>query len=120
MSVIAIIAILIAIAIPVFTTQLERAGEATDAANARAGYAEVMMDYIANPTTSAEKTFKLQQGQADWQNSDIYDGLKNLAVSEGTNDLKVTVGEHVTVGADKQVKVAYNPSAKTIAITFGE
>ena len=34
--VIAIIAILIAIAIPVFTSQLERAREATDAANIRA------------------------------------------------------------------------------------
>lgn len=41
--VVAIIAVLVAIAIPVFTTQLEKSREATDAANLRAAYAEVMV-----------------------------------------------------------------------------
>ena len=38
--VVAIIAVLVAIAIPVFTTQLEKSREATDMANFRAAYAE--------------------------------------------------------------------------------
>ena len=38
--VVAIIAVLVAIAIPVFTNQLEKSREATDAANIRSAYAE--------------------------------------------------------------------------------
>ena len=38
--VVAIIAVLVAIAIPVFTSQLEKARQATDVANLRAAYAE--------------------------------------------------------------------------------
>ena len=40
--VVAIIAILVAIAIPTFTTQLEKAREAADLANLRSAYAEVI------------------------------------------------------------------------------
>jgi len=39
--VVAIIAVLVAIAIPIFTTQLEKSREATDVANARDYYAEI-------------------------------------------------------------------------------
>ena len=38
--VVAIIAVLVAISIPIFTSQLEKSREATDAANFRAVYAE--------------------------------------------------------------------------------
>ncbi len=41
-------AVLVAIAIPVFTTQLERNHEATDLANIRSAYAETMTDFIAD------------------------------------------------------------------------
>ena len=40
--VVAIIAVLVAISIPIFSSQLEKAREAVDAANIRAAYAEVM------------------------------------------------------------------------------
>ena len=43
--VVAIIAVLVAIAIPVFTTQLEKSREAVDAANIRAEYAELIKKY---------------------------------------------------------------------------
>ena len=46
--VVAIIAVLTAIAIPVFTTQLEKSREATDMANVRSAYANVMADYLLN------------------------------------------------------------------------
>lgn len=39
--VVAIIGVLVAISIPIFTSQLEKAREATDAANIRAAYAEL-------------------------------------------------------------------------------
>jgi prepilin-type N-terminal cleavage/methylation domain-containing protein len=44
--VVAIIAVLVAISIPIFSTQLEKAREATDLANVRAAYAEVTTAFI--------------------------------------------------------------------------
>lgn len=44
--VVAIIGVLVAISIPIFTRQLERAKEATDLANVRAAYAEVVSTYL--------------------------------------------------------------------------
>ncbi len=50
--VVAIIAVLTAIAIPVFTTSLDRAKASTDAANIRAGYASVAAKGIASTDQS--------------------------------------------------------------------
>lgn len=44
--VVAIIAVLVAIAIPIFNKQLEKSREATDLANVRNAYAEVMTEVI--------------------------------------------------------------------------
>ncbi len=46
--VVAIIAVLVAIAIPVFTSQLEKSREATDLANIRAAYAEASAALLTN------------------------------------------------------------------------
>ena len=52
--VVAIIAVLVAISIPVFTSQLAKAKAATDAANIRAGYAVVAAKVLEDmPTTDA-------------------------------------------------------------------
>ena len=50
--VVAIIAVLVAISIPIFTTQLEKSREATDLANVRSAYAEVMMAAISADTAA--------------------------------------------------------------------
>ena len=50
--VVAIIAVLTAIAIPVFTGQLEKSREAVDLANVRSAYAEVMTAAITEDTAS--------------------------------------------------------------------
>ena len=65
--VVAIIGVLVAISIPIFTSQLEKAREATDAANLRAAYAEVSADAILNDSTSS-KEVKVDQKQtkAGW------------------------------------------------------
>lgn len=44
--VVAIIAVLVAISIPIFTTQLHKAEVATDKANVRSYYAEIQADYM--------------------------------------------------------------------------
>lgn len=75
--VVAIIAVLVAIAIPIFTSQLEKAREATDAANIRTAYAEVQAAVLTGEDTgkakikdgSATETITLKQQKEGWQNS---------------------------------------------------
>ena len=54
--VVAIIAVLVAVAIPVFTTQLDKAKIATEQANARAVYAEAVAQYLVDDTVISAKT----------------------------------------------------------------
>ena len=64
--VVAIIAVLVAIAIPVFTTQLEKSREATDAANVRAAYATLVTQYLDKGEADSIEV-EAQQMKADWQ-----------------------------------------------------
>ena len=68
--VVAIIAVLVAIAIPVFTAPLEKSREATDIANIRSGYAEVMTQYLADGNTSASATGTVKQQVNGWITDD--------------------------------------------------
>lgn len=95
--VVAIIAVLVAIAIPIFTSQLEKSREAVDAANIRAAYAEVLSNKVSGETDEnlISKTVKLTQEKAKWQNS--FEFPKNLKSTEsaaqptGTKDQEVTI-----------------------------
>ena len=65
--VVAIIAVLVAIAIPIFTAQLEKARESTDAANLRAAYAEAAVKSLNNDGAAAESDpVELTQTVAKW------------------------------------------------------
>lgn len=80
--VVAIIAVLVAIAIPIFTTQLEKAREATDIANVRSSYAVV----VAEALTQAEPadvtaTVTLKQQQDGWQGVDPTSTLAQLGAT---------------------------------------
>ena len=57
--VVAIIAVLTAIAIPVFSSQLEKSREATDIANVRSAYAEVVAAGLDNSLASHAATVTL-------------------------------------------------------------
>lgn len=75
--VVAIIAVLVAISIPIFSAQLEKAREATDAANIRSAYAEMMADYLTNETTTMSKEVSSKQTAAGWAtNPDFPDNLQ--------------------------------------------
>ena len=67
--VVAIIAVLVAIAIPIFTTQLEKSREATDLANVRAAYATLVTDYLSSTGTFSAKSINVSVNQrtANWQ-----------------------------------------------------
>lgn len=67
--VIAIVAVLISIAIPVLSSQLERSREAVDLANVRAAYAQVSTEALLG-NTHVTVTVNLKQKQAGWQSVD--------------------------------------------------
>ncbi len=76
--VVAVIAILVAISIPVFSSQLEKAREAVDAANIRAAYAECMTSIITEGDGAdlSGITVELKQTKEKWQNE--FDFPENL------------------------------------------
>ena len=85
--------VLVAISIPIFTSQLEKSREAADAANIRAAYAELSSAAITGETIAADQvngnitikavtpaatgntnyvaTVKLTQQQDDWQTDSL-------------------------------------------------
>ena len=107
--VVAIIAVLVAISIPIFTTQLERSREATDLSNIRSAYAEAVADYLAKgANTSVSATVShINQTVDNWQTSaTLYtrvDGKESKVAlpSNIAGKSKVTV----KVGADGKVEV---------------
>jgi len=112
--VVAIIAVLVAIAIPVFTTQLERSREATDLANIRSAYAEAMTDYLANSTATATKTCTIKQADATWHIDHTL--TTRIDGVEGT----ITLGD-VTVGGKATVTVTppgAGSTTPTVAVSF--
>lgn len=65
--VVAIIGVLVAIAIPIFTSQLERSREAVDLSDVRSAYAEVMMAAITGDTSA---TYTKDSGQTIYENGE--------------------------------------------------
>ena len=112
--VVAIIAVLVAIAIPVFSSQLEKAREATDLANIRSAYAEVVVEALDTYTTAPSKVVDLKQQTANWQTDSAADDLKNICG-----------GDYVTGNPAKDGKatIAWVEATDTVeahcSITFG-
>lgn len=97
--VVAIIAVLVAIGIPIFTSQLEKSREATDAANIRVQYAQVMAEAITvdgnvNIDGKDFEKINLRQKQPDWQTETIPNSLGNFSVIEGIPGTQAWVEYH--------------------------
>lgn len=88
--VIAIIAVLIAVAIPVFASQLEKAREATDLANVRSAYAQVSTEALLGDS-EATVTVNLKQKQAGWQSVDPVN-IGGIVHSKSQGDTKNWIG----------------------------
>ena len=74
--VVAIIAVLVAIAIPVFTAQLEKSRDATDTANLRSAYAEVIAaqltgDSAVSKSVVQKGTDESNAGLSEFKNSEF-------------------------------------------------
>ncbi|MCR4798010.1 MAG: hypothetical protein K5853_06120 [Lachnospiraceae bacterium] len=104
---------MVAIAIPVFTTQLEKSREATDAANIRSAYAEVTAAALANTKTSegnvtydgSAKTYTItvtvRQATAGWSTTPDLPA----AVSALNSSSTIVSGQTVTIVCDENGNV---------------
>ncbi len=91
MIVVAIIAVLVVISIPTFTGILEKGREATDLANVRSAYAEVMIAAITQDTTSTlydsslsqyRKDVKLSQKIKGWETEESELNIGGVAATD--------------------------------------
>ena len=106
--VVAIIAILVAIAIPTFTNQLEKAREATDMANLRSAYAEVMVSALTGDDDAVDGVV-YTEGAGTW--------TKEVAATQRVANWQ-TAGGAPTIGGVKGV-VALTTGSSWI-ITYNE
>lgn len=109
--VVAIIAVLVAIAIPIFSSQLEKSREAVDAANIRAAYAEVMAEAVTgDATTPCQKEVDIKQKNETWQTT--VDWPKDIATTASAN---VTVNGKATI---KFTPATSGNAAGTVTVTY--
>ena len=111
--VVAIIGVLVAVSIPVFSQQLEKSREATDLANVRSAYAELMADVMDDPAVAVQnRIVLLKQKQNDWQ---AYDPVTIGGIThyKSQPDTDHWVG---VPGADGNCVISYNP--RTVGIVF--
>lgn len=92
---------LVAIAIPVFTSQLEKSREATDISNIRSAYAEAMAEYLSSGADDAYYSeVSLKQQLDGWQNKEN----NTLYTRINGKEEPVTIDDSI-VGKDKTVYV---------------
>lgn len=122
--VVAIIGVLVAIAIPIFTSQLERSREAVDLSDVRSAYAEVMMAAITGDTSA---TYTKDSGQKIYKETDGTYSIMVTPLKQQKDDwqtpLPITIGgvsssasEPYWVGvpgAGGSCKITYRPPTST-------
>ena len=114
--VVAIIGVLVAIAIPIFTGQLERSREAVDLSDVRSAYAEVMMAAITGDTTAK---YTKDDKQTIWNNGNYSITVAPLRQQKDgwQTPLPITIGG-VSSGAGEPQWVG-NPGPKgSCVITY--
>ena len=113
--VVAIIAVLVAVSIPVFTSQLEKAKQSTDAANLRAAYAEAVMDSLENDGGAGASTTPVKitsNGSFNKIGTDAKIGTIELAATySGSGKTPLTKG------AEYDVNVASNGTTTIVPHT---
>lgn len=102
--VVAIIGVLVAISIPIFTAQLEKAREATDAANLRAAYATASVKVLETEKGVAAGPVAMHQTDEGFT-SDVKDATIGGKLLSSLSDAKKGVSYYVNVGADGTVEI---------------
>ena len=108
--VVAIIAVLVAIAIPIFTTQLEKAREATDLANVRSAYAEAVTSALTGDTTKTYTvTYTLKSDTSDCKSTGDVAGVAvaDILMKDTCTIIVKGDGSSATIN-DKAAKISFN------------
>lgn len=101
---VAIIGVLVAVSIPIFTAQLEKAREATDLANLRAAKASAVSAYL-----SEDKVGTKQLGSTQAADVTLYYDAANGKLAEANTGLKYGKGT-TTVGSASNEQLGYDPA----------
>lgn len=115
--VVAIIAVLVAIAIPTFTSSLNKAKTATDAANIRAGYASAMLKVLESDMDAAKAD--VTDGTVFYLQKDgtVATTDTNAYVCKGASATDVVVaGQGVTWAKDNKITYTYTTADGKVAI----
>ena len=112
--VVAIIGVLVAISIPIFTSQLEKAREATDLANIRAAYAECSAAVLTeadsgnakyNADGSASEEVALHQKTADWTDNNKEAKIGDQVAKDNFNFAEGNTKATVKIAKDGKVTI---------------
>ncbi len=112
--VIAIVAVLISVAVPVPSSQLERSREAVDLANVRSAYAQVSTEALLG-NTHVTVTVNLKQKQAGWQSADPVN-IGGIVHSKSVGDTDNWQGD---AAPDGTCKVTYDETHGVVLIWSG-
>lgn len=103
--VVAIIAVLVAVAIPTFTSALNKAKAGTDLANIRSGYAAAQLEAITKDSTAARTYYLKKDGSVGDTGADDYvcggnasdaEATANVGGKENANSIKWKKGQKIT------------------------
>ena len=108
--VVAIIAVLVAIAIPTFNSALTKSKEAADVANIRAAYAEMMMDYMMDGKQLTAEQIKGKIGSLNFSDD------KHFTVDSNAITYKTEKLEN-SKETEKDKKKTFTWSVKDLATT---
>ena len=106
--VVAIIAVLVAIAIPIFTAQLEKSREATDLANLRSAYAEAAAAALTNTNGIGTATTPKMVSSGTFDKVDVSD----VSWFNGIGTASITKGNVATITVNSTTDPA------TVTVTF--
>ena len=103
--VVAIIAVLTAIAIPVFTSQMEKSREATDLANLRSAYGELVSSYLTDGKEhTAAVPCKQTQDKWNYQKGEIGSDITMTGGSGSAGSTRIIIpDEKIIVDSFKKV-----------------
>lgn len=111
--VVAIIAVLVAVAIPTFSSALNKAKVGTDTANIRSGYASVMVEIMAG-NAAKDDTYTLND------DGSVKKGTGGTYTTKGKADAAIEIGGNTVAVWDSGETVTYTVGdSKVASITVG-
>jgi prepilin-type N-terminal cleavage/methylation domain-containing protein len=113
--VVAIIGVLVAISIPIFTTQLEKAREATDEANIRSIYAQLSADVLTETESASNTACPVAASYSVKKGTDgVITGTATYTMTQKTDGL--ASGSSVTIGGVEIKSASFTTGTCTITI----